>query len=113
MSKPELYGTAEAAEYLGMHVQTLKYHIYDMHHIAADYEVGGNLLFLQSTLDAFKAAYQAEGLTTREAAEYLGVEYIWLRRRIHKQVQPDGKRGNQWVFTKQNLDSIRESLLNK
>lgn len=113
MSKPKLYSTAEAADYLGIHVQTLKYHIYDMNHLAADFEVSGNLLFLQSTLDAFKAAHQSEGLTTREAAEYLGVEYIWLRRRIHRQIQPDGKRGNQWVFSKATLDDARRRLLDK
>jgi excisionase family DNA binding protein len=113
MSKPKLFSTAEAAEYLGIHVQTLKYHIYEKKHLAADYESGGNLLFLESTLDAFKAQHQAEGLTMREAAEYLGVAFTWVRYHVHtsKQLKPDARRGKQWVFSKQTLDDARERLL--
>jgi hypothetical protein len=113
--KPKLYSTAEAAAYLGIHVQTLKYHLYDQQHLAADYESGGNLLFLQSTLDAFKAAHQAEGLTMQEAAAYLGVKLTWLRYQVYtaKDIQPDGRRNNQWIFTPQTLDDARRRLLNK
>lgn len=113
--KPKLYSTAEAAEYLGIHPQTLKYHIYDQHHLAADYESGGNLLFLQSTLDSFRAAHQAEGLTMKEAAAYLGVNLTWLRYHVYtsKQITPDGRRGNQWVFSRQTLDDARQRLLKK
>ena len=111
---PKLYTTAEAAEYLGIHVQTLKYHIYEKGHLAADYDAGGNLLFLQSTLEAFKAAHQTAGLTMKEAAAYLGVKSTWLRYHVYtsKKLLPDGRRGNQWIFSQQTLDDARRRLLN-
>ena len=113
--KPKLYSTAEAAEYLGIHPQTLKYHIYEKGHLAADYESGGNLLFLQSTLDAFKAAHQTDGLSMSEAAAYLGVNLTWLRYHVYtsKQIVPDGRSGNRWVFSRQTLDDARARLLDK
>lgn len=112
--KPKLYSTAEAAAYLGVHLQTLKYHL-QKEHLAADYEVSGNLLFLQSTLDAFKATHQAEGLPMQQAADYLGVSVRWLRYHVHtaKDIAPSGKRDNAWVFTPQTLDEARQRLLNK
>ena len=113
--KPKLYSTAEAAEYLGIHVQTLKYHIYEQKHFAADYESSGNLLFLQETLDAFRAGHQAEGLTMTGAAAYLGVKITWLRYHVYtaKGITPDGRRNNQWIFSRQTLDEARNRLLKK
>ena len=110
----QLYTTAEAAEYLGVHPQTLKYHIYEKGHLSADAEKGGTLLFLQSTLDAFRAAHQTDGLTMKEAAAYLGVNLTWLRYHVYtsKQIAPDGRRGNQRIFSRQTLDDARRRLLN-
>jgi hypothetical protein len=115
VSKPKLYSTAEAAEYLGLHVQTLKHHVYKKKHLAADYEIGGNLLFLQSTLDTFKAAHQADGYTMQQAADYLGVSLRWMRYHFHvaKDIAADGKRDNAWVFTIATLDDARQRLLDK
>jgi len=113
--KPKLYTTAEAAEYLGIHIQTLKYHIYEQQHLAADYDAGGSLLFLQSTLDAFKILHQSEGFTMTEAAAYLGVNPTWMRYHVYtsKKLAPDGRRGNQHTFSRQTLDDARQHLLNK
>lgn len=49
-----LYSTAEAAEYLGLKVETIKYPLYQSGHLQADVVLGRTLGFYQSTLDAFK-----------------------------------------------------------
>ncbi len=117
MTQPtKLYSTQEAAAYLGIHLQTLRYHLYDKQHLAADYEIGGNLAFTQATLDAFRAQHQtADGLTMAEAAAYLGVNFTWLRYHVYnsKRIQPDGRRGNAWIFTPATLDAARRELLDK
>lgn len=111
---PKLYSTAEAADYLGMHPQTLRYHVYDKGHIEADFEISGNLVFTQATLDEFKRKHQtADGMTMAEAAAYLGVAFTWMRYHVYnsKKIQPDGRRGNAWVFKQETLDQARRDLL--
>jgi excisionase family DNA binding protein len=49
-----LFSTAEAAEYLGLKVETVKYHLYQSGHLKADVVLGRTLGFYQSTLDEFK-----------------------------------------------------------
>jgi DNA-binding CsgD family transcriptional regulator len=109
VSKPKLYSTAEAAEYLGIHLETLKYHIYDQKHIEPDYTIGRDLAFLQSTLDDFKAKHQAKGLTMKEAAEYLGVNVSWIRNHVYNtgKLVPDGKSGTTHVFSMATLEAAR------
>ncbi len=117
MTQPtKLYSTQEAAAYLGIHLQTLRYHLYKQQHLQADYEIGGNLAFTQATLDAFRTQHQtADGLTMAEAAAYLGVAFTWVRYHVYtsKRIQPDGRRGNAWVFSITTLDRARAELLTK
>lgn len=57
----KLYSTAEAAVYLGLHVQVVKYHIYTAKDLVPDVRLGRNLGFYQATLDAFNAAKRESG----------------------------------------------------
>ena len=50
----KLFSTAEAAEYLRLKVETVKYHLYQSGYLEADIVLGRTLGFDQSTLDAFK-----------------------------------------------------------
>jgi hypothetical protein len=113
--KPRLFSTAEAAEYLGIHLETFKYHIYRMKHIEPDYVVGRELAFLQETLDQFRAKHQAKGYTMQEAAEYLGVSFTLLRYHVYnsKKLAPDGKRGNANTFSKETLDQFKREVLKR
>lgn len=107
--KPKLYSTAEAAAYLGVHLETFKYHLYDKRHIAPDYTVGRELAFLQSTLDDFLSQHQSHGLTIQEASEYLGVTVSVIRYHLYtsRRLKPDAKRGKQMVFLPETLDQLR------
>lgn len=114
MPPTRLYSTQEAADYLGIHLQTLRYHIYDKQHLAADYEIGGNLAFTQETLDEFRKRHQAaDGYTMAEAAAYLGVKFTWMRYHVYvsKRITPDGRRLNAWVFTQETLEAARREIL--
>lgn len=108
VTKPKLYSTAQAAKYLGINPETLRYHIYNKQHIAPDYTVGREFAFLESTLDAFSALHQATGLTIQEAAEYLGVTVRIIRYHIYTshRLRPDGKRGTKAVFLPETLDRL-------
>lgn len=114
MALPKLYSTKEAAEYLGIHPQSLKYHMYTMQHIAPDAELAGSLVFTQETLDEFRRKYMDEaGYTMREAAEYLGVSLRWVRYQFHtaKKLKADARRRGEWVFFQSTLDAARAELL--
>ena len=107
--KPRLYSTVEAAAYLGVNPETLRYHIYDKQHIQADYTIGRDLAFLEETLDAFRQKHQAQGLTIKEAALYLGIDVTVVRYHVYtsKRLKPDGKRGTAMVFFLETLDSLK------
>ena len=57
----KLYSTAEAAGYLGLKVETVKYHLYQSGYLQADIVLGRTLGFYQSTLDAFKETVPPPG----------------------------------------------------
>ena len=48
-----LFSTAQAAEYLGLSVSSMKYHLYSAGDLTADIKVGQALLFTRETLDRF------------------------------------------------------------
>ena len=56
-----LFSTAEAADYLGLKVETVKYHLYQSGHLKADIVLGRTLGFYQSTLDRFNAMVPPPG----------------------------------------------------
>lgn len=55
-----IYGTAQAAEYLGIARRTVAYHIYTTGKLSADGKTGHDLYFTRQTLDAFKQARRLE-----------------------------------------------------
>ena len=57
----ELFSTEQAAEYLGLSVATVKYHIYESATLRADAKVGRTLVFTRETLDAFAASKRKPG----------------------------------------------------
>ena len=107
MDKPKLFSTTEAAEYLGVHPQTVKYQIYETKRLVPDYQIGGDLVFLQSTLDAFQSTN--DRFTMQETADYLGVSLSRIRDHVlnRKTLVADGKRGRQATFSKALLDEMR------
>ena len=64
-----LFSTAEAAEYLGLKVETVKYHLYQSGHLKADIVLGRTLGFYQSTLDQFKATVPPPGRPRKKSSE--------------------------------------------
>jgi hypothetical protein len=57
----QLYGVKEAAEYCGLVVRTIKYHIYESSELQADALIGHSLVFTQETLDEFLARRRPVG----------------------------------------------------
>jgi len=51
---PSIYSTKEAAEYLGMTIDGVAYHIHREGNLEPDLRVAGRLVFTRETLDAFK-----------------------------------------------------------
>lgn len=71
----DLFNMREAAEYLGLHEQTLRYHV-KKGRVAHDFEMGKMLIFRRDTLDKFKAWHlEGEGITIREIAEVYEIGY--------------------------------------
>lgn len=95
----EVLSTEEAAEYLGIHVQTLMYHRRKGH--IKPYKTSG-LAFTPKMLDEFRAEYQVEpdeGMTKKEIASTYGISPSLIQYRMDKgELEPIGKRGNSWVF---------------
>lgn len=61
-----LFGTVEAAEYCGLTVAGLKWHIYVRKNLVPDLKVGQALVFRQSTLDAFNESRPKPGRPRKE-----------------------------------------------
>ena len=64
-----LFSTAEAADYLGLKVETVKYHLYQSGYLQADVVLGRTLGFYQSTLDRFKVTVPPPGRPRKTAPE--------------------------------------------
>ena len=57
----KLYGTEKAAEYLGMSLAALKYHIYVAHNISPHQKIGKALVFTQEQLNEFQSTRRGPG----------------------------------------------------
>jgi excisionase family DNA binding protein len=61
MNSSALFTVREAAQYLGVSVRTIKYHIYESGDLAPDLQVGKTLVFRRETLDRFKRSRRPAG----------------------------------------------------
>jgi len=66
---PGYFTLAEAARYLGVHIQTLKHHLKYQQDLAPDARPGGVLLFRQETLDEFQKRRVPAGRPRRAQSE--------------------------------------------
>lgn len=64
----KLYSTAEAANYLGISVSALKYHIYFAEDIAGQL-VGRTLVFTEDELEKFNNTRRPQGRPRKEKSE--------------------------------------------
>ena len=61
MSEQQFFSTAQAAEYLGLAIPTVKYHIYEAATLVPDTKIGRTLMFTRETLDQFQATRRKPG----------------------------------------------------
>jgi len=62
----ELYSTAEAAAYLGLTIDGVKYHVYQSRRLRPDKKVGHALIFTRETLDRFYDDWRARPRIARQ-----------------------------------------------
>lgn len=55
------FSTKEAARFLGVKPETVRYHVYVVKDLVPDRMVGKSLIFYQSTLETFKASKRSSG----------------------------------------------------
>jgi len=61
----KLYSTSAAAEYLGLSLAAVKYHVHTVRNLSPA-RVGGSLVFTQAQLDQFKATKRGPGRPPKE-----------------------------------------------
>jgi hypothetical protein len=61
----KLYSTQEAADYVGLSLQAMKYHVYIAKNITGQL-VGNSRVFTQDELDQFKAEKRPQGRPTKQ-----------------------------------------------
>jgi len=59
--KEPVYGTVQAAEFLGLAHSTVKYHIYVSKTLVPDFTVGNRLIFTWETLKQFQQDKRPQG----------------------------------------------------
>lgn len=96
-----LYTFTQAAEYLGLHTQTLERHQRDGR-LTADYQFeNGERAYTQETLDAYRRRWQSQMLTAEEIQDLFGItrETFWYHFRKKRNIQHDAKRGRAECFS--------------
>lgn len=108
----QIFGTVEAQKYLGVDRHMMRYYVHVAKQLKPDGKIGNSNIFKKETLDEFKRQYLSNQMTIEEAAQYLGLKVSTLRwhMRETKLLQPDAKRGNNYIFTKETLDAIRPHI---
>ena len=66
--RDELCSTEEAAEYLGMTVAAVKYHVHVAHNLNP-MRIGRSLVYTREQLDRFKESKRPQGRPTKEESE--------------------------------------------
>lgn len=110
-----LFSTKEAAEYLGMPLQTLKHQLHNVNppEIQADELVGPTLVFKRESLDKYLQD-RRDNFDTIQAAEYLGIKkeqlyyLMFYMKPEEARLQSDMKRGDHHIFKKETLDRLKE-----
>ncbi len=104
---PEVMSTEEAAEYLGIHVQTLMYHRRKGH--IEPYKTSG-LAFTPRMLDEFRERFQVEsgeGMTKKEIAKAWGCSESSVQYYVKKgRLEPIGKRKQAWIFDPADVEKV-------
>jgi DNA-binding transcriptional MerR regulator len=99
--------TEEAAEYLGIHVQTLMYHRRRGH--IEPYKTSG-LAFTPRMLDEFRERFQVEGgsgMTKKEVAEAWNCSASLVQYYMNKgDLNPIGKRKQAWIFDPADVEKV-------
>ena len=67
MERERIFSIAEAAEYLGVKYETIKYYLYKAKTLKPDITLGGVNGFYQSTLDRFRATKRKPGRPPKSA----------------------------------------------
>lgn len=123
-NQPErrIFGTKEAAEYLGVTPSTIRWHVNEKSDLVPDKRIGGRfMVFSRETLDAFREGREPDPdpdllpptlYTTAEAAAYLGIVLDTMRYHLYRvdegrKLRPDFTIAGRLLFTQETLDAFR------
>lgn len=105
-----IFSTREAADYLGLTPQTVRWHVRVKGDLAPDKRIGGRfLVFARETLDAFREGHKSDSpapalYSTEEAAERLGITVSGLKYHLYEgDLEPDRKVAGRLVFSEKTL----------
>jgi len=96
----DLFTATEAAEYLGLHKQTLE-KLQRVGRLQYDFKFeNGERAYKQNTLDAYRLRWQSNMMTFNDIADMFGISrdaviYHFRRKRV---VSSAGRRGRAWVY---------------
>lgn len=114
-----IFGTKDAADYLDLNPQTVRWHVNVKKDLEPDKRIGGRfLVFSQETLDAYREKREPDPdamptlLSTAEAAEYLGLTLSGVAYHVHREhnLAPDFRIAGCLLFTQETLDAFKPRL---
>jgi len=117
MNDRHIFGTTEAAAYLGLTPQTVRWHVNKKRDLSPDKRIGGRfMVFARETLDAFLESREPDPnlpllYSTEQAAEYLGLTVDAMRYHLNrveeKTLHPDHIISGCLLFTQETLDAFK------